>query len=409
MKTDIYLHHGNQVCVIVSSEEGYKFIDNVESFCKTSLELLIESIDGFSGFGFYDQYKNEDILFTDKYMSIMEGDEADYEYLGGVYDGFIDFDFVDLDTLPEYFKLLTQVVRLTDKYNIGSIRDLDYSTEYILLASDSDVLLCTDINIPFEPNAKQKQLRDLLQTKLRKLHPFGDQILYARYGSAIPEYCDVENRLFYNIGSVAFEKCLSKETSVHIERMQSNEVFVEEGVGYKYIYRYEWCPKNNHKYWWEHDKICEWSKIPLENINSSVKPLDYYLAIKNHMNAVEIYKDGSSDAWGLKIKLYLPRKAKIKNVSCIMKAMIDGVICAFHTPDQLDAEEICVRLKIDKKVLLSAEKTCLGERCFVSPYLESVKWNPKDEFLDYVMIEPVIVDDEKIYYSGEIFSLPCYM
>ena len=46
MKTDLYLHHGKSICAIVSAEEGYKFIDNIESFCPTWTCLIEEAKTG---------------------------------------------------------------------------------------------------------------------------------------------------------------------------------------------------------------------------------------------------------------------------------------------------------------------------------------------------------------------------
>ena len=39
-----------------------------------------------------------------------------------------------------------------------------------------------------------------------------------------------------------------------------------------------------------------------------------------------------------------------------MKPMIDGVICAFHTPDGISVEETSKLLNINKEVFSSAEK-----------------------------------------------------
>jgi len=112
---------------------------------------------------------------------------------------------------------------------------------------------------------------------------------------------------------------------------------------------------------------------------------------------------------GLKIELSIPRTASFTNVVNAMKPMIDGVICAFHTPDGIAVDEVSKLLNINKEVFLSAEKTCLGKRCYISPYRKSIKWNPQDERLDYVVIEPVIVDDEKFSFSGQLFAIPCYI
>ena len=112
---------------------------------------------------------------------------------------------------------------------------------------------------------------------------------------------------------------------------------------------------------------------------------------------------------GLKIELSIPRTASFTNVVNAMKPMIDGVICAFHTPDGIAVDEVSNLLNINKEVFSSAEKTCLGKCCYISPYRKSVKWNPQDERLDYVVIEPMMVDDKEFSFSGKLFAIPCYM
>ena len=89
--------------------------------------------------------------------------------------------------------------------------------------------------------------------------------------------------------------------------------------------------------------------------------------------------------------------------------MIDGTICAFHTPNGIAVDEVSKLLNIDGEVFLSADKTCLGKWCYINPYRKSIKWNPQDDRLDYVVIDPVVVDDREFSFSGQLFAIPCYM
>ncbi len=409
MKTDLYLHHGKSMCAIVSAEEGYKFVDNIESFCPSWTFLIEEAKTGFDSFPFYDRYKNCDVDFWEQYLDIVEGEDDNYTFLGCIYDGVIDFDSECLKGKGEYFVPLYIAMKLSEIYDFHSIHDIIFTKDYIVLSSDYEVMACSKIKIPFEPNPKQATFRELIQSKLKALRPFGNQILYAQYGCASSQFADVENALFYNLGAASFSGALSKETSVYFQRIQPNEIYSFENWEFQYFYHYSWAPKGKHSYWWEHELICEWNNIPLGKVNSTSKATDYFLAIKQSQELVKCFEYGNKTTLGLKIKLSIPKTASFTTVISMMKPMIDGVICAFHTPDGIAVDEVSNLLNINKEVFSSTEKTCLGKYCYISPYRKSVKWNPQDERLDYVVIEPMVVDDKGFSFSGKLFAIPCYM
>ena len=405
MKTDIYLHHGKSICAIVSAENDYKFVDNIESFCPNCLLLIDEAKTGFDGFPFYDRYKNHDVDFWDQYLDIVEGGDDNYTYLGSICNGAVDFDPELLKDKGEYFEPLLTVMRIANTYDFHRIQDIIFTKEYLVLSSDLEVMACSKIKIPFEPNPEQSAFRELIQSKLKALRPFGDQILYAQYGCAASQFTDVENALFYNMGTASFCAALSKETSVYFKRMQPNEICGCENWEFQYFYHYSWVPKGKYKYWWEKELICEWKDISLGRVNSTSKATDYFLAIKQSPELIQCFEEGSKTTLGLKIRVSIPKTARFRNVISIMKPMIDGVICAFHTPDGIAIEEVSKLLNINQEVFLSAEKTCLGKCCYISPYRKSIKWNPQDERLDYVVIEPAMVNEEAFSFSGQLFAV----
>ncbi len=288
--------------------------------------------------------------------------------------------------------------------------DIVFTDNYIILSSDDAVLACTNINIPFEPNPEQAKFRELMRTKLTALRPLENQILCAQYGCTTSQSSDIENVLFYNIGTASFNNVLKKEMPVYFQRIQPNEIWGFENMDFHYFYQYSLTPNENLKYWWEHELICEWKQIPLAKVNSTSKALDYYLTIKNYPELVKCFKNGIGTTLGLKIQLFVPKASNFLNVVSTMKPMIDGVICAFHAPTNIKVGEISKLLNINREILSSAENTCLAERCYIHPYSKkSVKWDPQDDKLDYVVIEPEIIEEEGFSFSGQIFSIPCYM
>ena len=72
MKTDLYLHYGKSICAIVSVEQGYKFIDNIESFCPTWTFLIEEAKTGFDGFLFTIDIKIAMLIFWSSILILLK-------------------------------------------------------------------------------------------------------------------------------------------------------------------------------------------------------------------------------------------------------------------------------------------------------------------------------------------------
>jgi hypothetical protein len=64
--------------------------------------------------------------------------------------------------------------------------------------------------LPFEPKDWLLDMRDSLRTAISQLIVNDSSILSATYTSPIEELCDVENILFYNVGTGRFKKALQE-------------------------------------------------------------------------------------------------------------------------------------------------------------------------------------------------------
>ena len=314
-----------------------------------------------------------------------------------------------LENKGNYFEPLLNIMKIGEAYDFNSICDVIYTQNYVVLSSDNKLLICSNIKVPFEPKAEQNNLREIIRKRLKTLRSFDNQVLCAEYGSSKLQVNDIENALFYNIGTASFKNVLTNETSVYFRRIQPNEIYATEKVKFKYIYHYSWCPKREYVQWWGHHMLCQWNKIPLNKVNSATKAFDYYSAIKKNPMLVKCLDKGGETQLGLKIQLFVPRTATSFNVLNIMKPMIDGVICAFHTPCNIMVDELSKRLSVNKELFLLTENTCLNEYCYIKPYRNSVKWSPQDNKLDYVFIEPVIVDEDAFSFSGNLFAMTNHM
>ena len=408
MRTDIFIHHKQHICAIVTGEEGYKFLDYLERKYKNSQFLVEEAIKGFSDYSYCDNQEKYTNGFMEQYREIMDNEDI-YEYLGCIDNGIIDFESQRLANRGEYFRELFVAITLAELNDFRSLENIVYEKDYVVLSSKDEVMAFAKIKIPFEPNEAQKRFKSVLRSHINKMHSVPNQVLCAGYGSASPEILDVENALFNNVGVATFNEILTKESSVYFRRIQPNEISAFDDMDFSYVYHYLLCTKESINFWWDKEIICEWDKIPLVKVNSSTKVYEYYKAIKEYAELLRIYRDGSEVAWGMKIQLFVPRDVKMKHVPTIMKAMLDGIICALHTPKRIDIDKICKLLHADKEMFTDDQKTCLGERCYIHSYRQGIKWDPQDEKLEYVSIEPVLVDDVTFSFSGQIFAIPNHM
>lgn len=287
------------------------------------------------------------------------------------------------------------------------MKSMDKSASAYFLVSTEDVITAyTNIRIPFAPNPCQAAFRESIRANLKAWQPCKNRILCAQYNCASAGAFDIENILFYNIGAAAFRSILTRETPVYFYRTLSNQKIYFKNTEFRDFYHYSFVPKGNLTYWWEHTLICKWTHVPLAKINSNAEALDYFLALKTHPELVNCFRNGINTILGLKLQVYLPKASNLPNIVCVMKSMIDGVICALHAPIGINAAEIGDLLNVDSGLFSSAKNTCLTEWCYIHPYLKSsVKRNPQDDKLDYVVIEPIITDAESPSFSGQLFSV----
>lgn len=406
MKVDFYFYRGEAISVLVSDDEGNKFIENVTEFCKDWTILIEEAKEGFPSFSFYDQYKNNDVSFFEEYSDIINGENEDYEWFGCINDGYIEFEPEDLENKGEYFAPLLYALKISRAYNYDDEpNNIFIKDNYILFSSDRSFMICSNTKVPFEPNEAQKEIKQVIKKNVSKLNIPENFVFTAEYGTSESKVTDIENALFYNIGNKTFKEKVRENTALYIKRIPSNKI----GGSYKYVYNYSSFEQSysNTKRLWEKPVISEWTDIPLGVINSNTKPTDYFLALKKNNAKIKCHSKGYGGQFGLNIKLKIPRSARYSGIINIMKPMIDGIICAFHFPKGIDLDLICKISKISKELLESCEIACLDERRYVLPYNKnkSIKWDPSDDKLQEIFIEPTYIDGDEFYFSGQLFSI----
>jgi len=91
--------------------------------------------------------------------------------------------------------------------------------KYTVRVEDRVVEAWSTIRLPFQPRDWLRDLRSELQATLRTLVAGPGEVLHAVYSAARGAPCDVENVLFYNVGTAALRRAMT--TGVRFERSYS--------------------------------------------------------------------------------------------------------------------------------------------------------------------------------------------
>lgn len=252
---------------------------------------------------------------------------------------------------------------------------------YRLLISPNNLTAFSAARIPFDHLSPwQKAFRDALGQALLKMTALPGTGISAAYGSLKGrDDVDVENALFYNIGPARFKHCARH--SLAFRHVPPNEVsaMLPERGGFSHCYRYEINPLPDGTT----KAPVSWRQVPIASLRGSHQPYEYWLALRQNLSAICAADQGDIlGDFGLEIEIDSPEQQPL-NLANPMKALLDGVICAFHRmPDLHDSEKLSLaaaRLGCPMEMLLDKRLTFLGEVSFIRPYRNHVFWNPQDQ------------------------------
>lgn len=279
---------------------------------------------------------------------------------------------------------------------------------YKVYANDHLVLGVSPFHIPFQPNKSENKnqiisFRNDLREYIKKLVVPDGKVFFATYWESDKyRFYDVENLLFYNIGISTFSKCCENQLAF----VGDTEKIIAKKYSNKYknkpnhVYRYEFvAPDLFNSMLSRKRMIVSWENIPI-NINIPHSPLRYYDAIRKNISGINIYtNDEYNDVFfGIKINITLTQKTFPASV---MKALLDGVICAFHGEKTNSTIEVLKELlKTDNINPINV----LGKREYIVKFNSGnfYKWNPEDERLIFAWI--IVNSGEKAEMSGEIYN-----
>lgn len=244
--------------------------------------------------------------------------------------------------------------------------------------------------------------------KVGNLKAEENKILRASYKGKVPPKSDIENILFYNIGTGAFSS-IFKDFPKQVV-FESNVTSDDIDPPYKSIYKYEIVdevgqrPDNK-------DLIVKWDNISI-GAKLPEKPDEYYCALrKTDIENFEI-RQACEGNFRIEITLIIPENSR-KNIHpvSVMKHLLDGVICAFHAEDGKETED-AVQKRFQKngfgdetKKFFDPERkqlNLLGRHKYLT---KSKGWNPEDDRLKFGWIIVEKGEDKEYKMSGEIYKM----
>lgn len=248
--------------------------------------------------------------------------------------------------------------------------------------------------IPFEPKGWKYQMREELKVNLKKIITDKNKILYAAYcdNAKGPHNFDLENVLFYNIGTSNFSNFASKgiifeTTPFPVE----GSLFEEEN--YYYYYKYMLInPEESSSFWEQNEIINQFELLIDQEFKTSYKPEFYWIKTKQG-NIITHNTPSKHDFLGIKLVINGPSDSEV-NLTTFIKTLIDGIFSAFfYLPEKPDPLLVKIlKDKTGKSEDFLENLLCNKENAILGPYSvihffnkrKSVQWNPPDDRLLYV-------------------------
>ena len=291
---------------------------------------------------------------------------------------------------------------------------------YVVLGPNADhpsVEAWSAERLPFEPKGWKLQFRNDVREALRKLSFVPDSNLVALYLSPVTGYCDVENIVFYNVGSASFAHLQCK--GIRFERVFSQPPMPPSNIvdGAKHYLSYTLTDRERGFTYWEPiHLLAKWEHLPCGMLTSSSKVASVWHWFKLGIGAGRVQRLVRSEVieanLGLKVTIHVPKSTSL-NLTSVIKPIFDGIVAAFSRHDgsmNLVTKRLAAALGIDQKeltcLLESETMAILGARRLVWPRGSDVQWNPNDDLL--VASELSLVDcvsEGEWELSGELFEV----
>lgn len=380
-------------------------------------ECRIEEIKNWVGLKYGDRWKDFHTIMADMVPVSHGGNNSStiaskYRCLKRVSRG--NYSLIEAKESPIDYAIEPHFIRNSKKSTNSSIKDNfpKKTPNYVITGAKEYNLieLFSSERLPFEPKGWVLEMRNSLKKRLKLLQ--GNKVsLHATYKSMDKRFFDIENVLFYNVGTSAFRNLHLKW--VQFERVYSFPQHTHEQQQFDHYQSYNIIKEDKiiSAYWIKGTPLAKWDNINIPTLKSDGKPHFIWLAMKN--GEVAVLNKESSSKYGLEITINAPIGTQI-NLIATIKPLLDGLISAFHHYEGQELNSVVKRLaqhihlpESKVETLLLDEKTSiLGPRNLLHPYRESLKWNPEDDAFPFFKIYFQATNKNNEWtLSGDIFTV----
>lgn len=260
--------------------------------------------------------------------------------------------------------------------------------------------------LPFEPKGEMLNLRAEIRRAVAEVAVPRDSALHARYQSSSTELCDIENVLFYNVGTAYFSA--GAMPRVVMQRFTTAPLPAPSGQTYAHFVSYE--AREHEPFALNSEEWGLFETAPLPETGAFSTPWVVWRAFKR--GSVTLRKHADRDArFGLRVVVEGPTRSL--HPVRIIKPLLDGLIAgmAYHDGSNIEmlAPRVAQRASINprdaRQMLLEEDRAILGRRRLVWAFGTGVQMNPADERLDYADVALSPAEDLALRVRGAIFPM----
>jgi len=275
--------------------------------------------------------------------------------------------------------------------------------KYKIIEGEKTIKACSNFRLPFEPNNVALSYRNDLRISISKLRLCTNQMLRSKYITNKIDFFDIENVLFYNIGTSSFRAISRNGIIINFEQRNipindCNHILEYQIIDASFLKQ----PKNNYLVYFTFN---------LPSLVTSNKAGDFWLAI--HQGRIDIKQKNLilNDDFGLFIEI--ESNKDIYSIASIMKSLLDGIISGFHRENDIDynvVNYLSDRYSITDKSIIAYLRNesyaVLGDRNLVSVFRNAIKWDPVDERCKEITIIPKLNKHIKgVNISGKLYGI----
>lgn len=265
----------------------------------------------------------------------------------------------------------------------------------VIESNSKNFEVISSLRTVFEPKTPELiEIRDVIRKGIQGLLVGNNEILMAEFtdNTGLDELYDIENVLFYNIGTGRFTPLT-----------QNGIVFLKKGANeFDYDYSYKYSVVSIEKFNKESEKpIACFNDIIFDKRLSNYKATSFWKAFKENSDKILIFDTiNKPQEYGFLLEVKVP-EGKSVNFAAVIKPLLDGLISALHESDFSNEEANIISDKIDSTASLITENNCavLWKRKFY----KGRAWNPADEYCTKVVLRVETSNDNKTHLSGQIF------